>query len=515
MNPIDDMFRDGLGGRKGEVPADMWSRVSAGKAPFTPQGEGVDQYFSDALKDRAGDVPSDMWSRIAASGVPAAASLDQVFADGLKDRTADVPAGMWDRIWKARTAAPYFTPRRIFTAVAAILLLLSLGWWFVSGNTGDPGLAPAKSEKVIVAAAEPTSADKHTGSAAGAKSVDEATPDNAFSGTAAGSGLTETPSAAPVSTEAIAPQQSSFSAETVPPATDDNTKVPGQSAATGIEASFSTGAGNERSDKATNTPQPSDFTRPVLAAVPAIETNRAIPSLIAPTAELEVKKNYRPKAPATNSFRAATRHRLQAELLFGAFYANQQFSAETEDERALRNIREVRENPGLSYQVSLRGAYKLNERLVLRSGITYSEIRNTFDYERLVNGTPTLLRSNNQIRQLEVPVLLGFQIPGRRLNVTLNAGALVNLTTSVQGRFLGIDAVEPRDLATEGEYRKNVGLGFMTSLSTNYIIGKKQPFVLIVEPFFKAYPGSYTTKEAPLKETYWSAGLQLGIRKSF
>jgi len=57
MNPIDDMFRDGLEGRKAEVPADMWSRVSAGKASAVPEGEGVDQYFSDALKDRAGRKP--------------------------------------------------------------------------------------------------------------------------------------------------------------------------------------------------------------------------------------------------------------------------------------------------------------------------------------------------------------------------------------------------------------------------------------------------------------------------
>ncbi len=55
----------------------------------------------------------------------------------------------------------------------------------------------------------------------------------------------------------------------------------------------------------------------------------------------------------------------------------------------------------------------------------------------------------------------------------------------------------------------------MTSLSTTYVIGKKQPFVLLVEPFFKAYPGSYTRKGAPLKETYWAAGLQLGVRKGF
>lgn len=506
MNPIDDMFRDGLEGRKAEIPADMWSRVSAGKAPFSPEGEGVDQYFADALKDRAGDVPADMWNRIAATGVPAAASLDQVFADGLRDRTAKVPAGMWDRIWKARTAAPFFTFGRVLSAVAAVLLLLSLGWWMLGTADNAEDLSAISSPEVVAENVPDTGAEKDLGSAAGADLVGGATGDENVSGRQTNSSGGEAVSASSGNATSPLASAQGYTDKQESATITEGVSFPKASV---VE---STVAKDAEAYEGSTIASP---TREASVALPVLATNRAIPRLEIKNLELKAKDDFKLNNPAANSFRAASRHRLQTEFLFGAFYANQQFSAETDDQRAQRNIREIRENPGLSYQVSLRGAYTLNERLVLRSGLTYSEIRNKFDYEDVVNGRTALIKINNHIRQLEVPVLLGLRIPGRRLNVSLNAGPLVNLTTSVQGRFLHPDSVEPLNLATEGQYRRNVGVGFMTSLSTTYVIGKKQPFVLLVEPFFKAYPGSFTRKDAPLRETYWAAGLQLGVRKGF
>jgi hypothetical protein len=509
MNPIDDMFRDGLEGRKGEVPADMWSRVSAGKAPFAPEGEGVDQYFSDALKDRAGDVPADMWNRIAASGVPAAASLDQVFADGLRNRTAEVPAGMWDRIWKARTAAPFFTSGRVLSAVAAVLLVLSVGWWILAGGEQVENQSVEGETVVVAKDFSDNDAEADLGSAAGARLVEGAKAEQIALPTGASSSGLETSATNAASISSPATQVTSQRPIT------NQAFAEGAAAENPLpEAAIGTSAIDQTSD-ADEASTPVNFNRATSIALPVLTNERAIPSLEVGDVDLNVEDNFKLNTPPASSFRAANRHRLQTEFMFGAFYANQQFSAETDDQRAQRNIREIRENPGLSYQVSLRGAYTLNDRLVLRSGLTYSEIRNKFDYEDVVNGRTVLLKTNNSIRQFEVPVLLGLRIPGRRLNVALNAGPLVNLTTSVQGRFLSPDSVEPLSLADDGQYRRNVGVGFMTSLSTTYVIGKKQPFVLLVEPFFKAYPGSFTRRAAPLRETYWAAGLQLGVRKGF
>lgn len=518
MNPIDDMFRDGIGGRKGEVPADMWSRVSAGKGPVTPEGEGVDQYFAEALKDRAGDVPADMWNRIAAAGVPSSAGLDQVFADGLRDRQGEVPAGMWDRIWKARTTAPLFYARRIMAAVAVILLLLSFGWWALGDKGNEAASLPGNTALVASENTAAATVSENSGSAAGAMTVEEAGEEARLISEENNSSGTQIP---------LTERQETQAATTVTPEGSidqpgtSNDNPPRSGFVPTTEMGLNDGlqsAAETLPSQPTNTPGEvfTDGASRTAAALPLLGNRSAIQALeFDDELAFKLKHPFEPQPLAANSFRNANRHRLQTEFLFGAFYANQQFSAETDDQRALRNIREVRENPGLSYQVSLRGAYKLNERLILRSGLTYSEIRNKFDFERTVNGVSSLVTINNQIRQLEVPILLGLRIPGRSINVALNAGPLVNLTTGVQGSFLQPDSAEPLSLADDGQYRNNVGIGFLTSLSTTYVIGKKQPFVLLVEPFFKAYPGSFTRKDAPLKEKYWAVGLQLGVRKGF
>ncbi|MFT4685517.1 MAG: hypothetical protein ACJATN_002857 [Neolewinella sp.] len=518
MNPIDDMFRDGLDGRKGDVPADMWSRVSAGEIPVVPEGEGVDQYFSDVLKNRTGDAPAGMWSRIIAAGIPAAAILDQVFADGLRDSKGGVSAGMWDRIWRGRAASPANT-QGFLHATAVVLFMLTLSAWALMDVCTF--VEDRKEDVIVTTDTLATPIKDNEGSVAGAKVVNEAGLVNTVASEENRSARTEKlkiSAAAQLENNALeAANRKSIAKGPTPLPSAVQQRITSSNSSTANDEAVQAAAENTQPTTSPDEMATDDILRPLISASPAVKTNLAIPALDFVSAGLKVKDRYQPKTPAANSFRAANRHRLQTEFLFGAFYANQQFSAETDTDEflALRTIRETRENPGLSYQVSLRGAYKLNERLVLRSGLTYSEVRNVFDYEHVVNGRLSLLKINNHVRQLEVPVLLGLRIPGHRLNVSLNAGLLVNLTTSVQGRFLTPNSADPLNLATEGQYRSNLGVGFMTSLSTTYVIGKKQPFVLLVEPFFKAYPGSYTRKGAPLKETYWAAGLQLGVRKGF
>ncbi|MEO0498212.1 MAG: hypothetical protein AAF141_12735 [Pseudomonadota bacterium] len=227
----------------------------------------------------------------------------------------------------------------------------------------------------------------------------------------------------------------------------------------------------------------------------------------------EPKRQYRPKARKAGSFRAAPRHRSRTELLFGVSYANQAFQVNAPEATGLLNAREISEFPEVGYQITLRQTHRFSERFHFMGGLTYAEIRNQFDYPLIGSGRD--LKINNQIRMLEAPLLFGYSLPGKRLKVSLNAGPVINLTTSTQGIFLHPDFPEPLNLVEDGRYRKNVGTGFMTSLTTTYPIGNKEPFILVLEPFFKSYFGSFTQTDAPLKERYWVAGIQLGVRKGF
>jgi hypothetical protein len=523
MNPIDDLFREGLDGHAGEVPADMWTRINAGKTPVAPVGEGVDQLFAGKLAGRAGEVPADMWSRIAAVGVttvPEGADIDQTFADKLKDAEGKIPAGMWNRIWQGVTApAPTASPYRrwLVAGLAALLLLSGVAWWqfaddavpaeelevpteiVVAANEGDvadlptddlntsvtdqlEALVPNEPEGTVVEVAE-------SGAAAGATTgvkAKEATP--------------LVPNVTNESTAESPPTQAELAAMEIPMATtaDQDESLPTNTASLANVVTETTIVGQERITVGTQ-------------ELPA----RSLALLPLEDASLETKRRHRIKPDGNDGFRAAPRHRFQTEFLFGVAYANQGFSVADEANRMLLSSREVSEFPEVSYQVTLRTNYRMGDHLLLTGGLTYMEIRNQLEYQQVFNGVSTDVTINNSIRLLEAPLLLGYRLPGRRLHVSLNAGPVINLSTSARGRFLSPDAPQPLDLATDGNYRRHIGVGLMASLSTTYRIGEKDPFLLVVEPFFKSYPGAFTVKDAPLREKYWVAGLQLGIRKEF
>lgn len=507
MNPLDDLFREGLRGRAGEVPADMWARINAGKSGAVPDGEGIDQLFAGKLADRAGEVPTDMWARIAATGVTAAAgdgALDQYFAEQLKDREAEVPAGMWDRIW-GRVAAPVpaFAYRRYLVA-SLVLLLLTLGGFVAWQLWQEAPVTTTEQETVPVVAA--TTRNEATTSGTGQEITAAATATT----TAPEAGKTD--DEAKISTTGKTEPSvvvTSRSAEPVS-ANDAEKKPSAVSPASGIANPQS--VAEQSVATASDLEEVPVINRALSLAVAELQAEE-ISLLLPAVPAIEVKRQPRPQAGG--SFRAAPRHRLQTELLFGIAYANQLFSVADEANRPLLSAREISEYAEVSYQVTLRTNYRLGDHLQLTGGLTYAEIRNQFEYYRVVNGVATDLRINNSIRQLEVPLLLGYRMPGRRLHVSLNAGPVINLTTSARGIFLHPDSAVPLDLATEGNYRRNTGIGFMTSLSTTYKIGNKEPFLLVVEPFFKTYPGAFSVKDAPVREKYWVAGLQLGVRKEF
>lgn len=522
MNPIDDLFRDGLSDHAGEVPADMWTRINTGKTPLTPVGEGVDQLFAGKLADRAGEVPADMWARIAAVGattVPEGADIDQTFADKLKDAEGRIPAGMWQRIWQGVTApAPIANPYRrwLVAGLAALFLLSGVAWWQLAGDVSpvENQTAPTKveqdaNENIV---ADLSIDEQSTLAVDQAEASLPAVPEAevaivAESGAAAGA----TTGIKAKKTTPVAPQ-----------AADEATAVVLSQVELPAEENPMTAASDQAEDQPSTTlPKGTVVDATAITSQDRITTlTQELPSsslTLLPQEEVypEVKRRHRIKPLGNGGFRAAPRHRFQTEFLFGIAYANQDFSVADEANRLLLSAREVSEFPEASYQVTLRTNYRMGDRLLFTGGVTYSEIRNQLEYEQVVNGLSTDVRINNSIRLLEAPLLLGYRLPGRRLHVALSAGPVINLSTSARGRFLHPDATQTLDLATDGNYRRHIGIGLMTSLSTTYRIGEKDPFLLVVEPFFKSYPGAFTIKDAPLKEKYWVAGLQLGVRKEF
>ena len=426
MSELDQLFRDGLGNRKPEVPADLWKKIKANKA-----------------------------------AVPEADALDQLFASTLANRQAAVPEGMWARIVGARKPVTYLR------YVAALLLLLSLGAGYL---VYDYASAPAHpSGRGAQVQREFPKADL----------ADSPTPREPAATLQEGTSVSA-PVAAPRAAAAGGPSAQ-----------------PEQPNALGLADAVAPNASTTL------------VKSPLLAAAGLITT--------LPPADLLLKGLLPAPGPvhttSEGGFRASGRRRFQGEVLLGAAYAHQRFGLQQEGAWAQRDLREVSEFPEVSYQLSARLRYRLAGQWRLITGLTYVELRNQFEYESPLSSSNRLLRSNNRLRLMEVPLLASYELPGRRLRVSINAGPLLHYTAGVSGRYLDPASAQPRELKQNGQYRRELGLGWTTSLTTTYTLGKQQTIQLLLEPFFKQYPGSFTTPDAPLAERYWMGGLQVGLRK--
>ncbi|WP_420459113.1 hypothetical protein [Neolewinella sp.] len=422
MSELDQLFRDGLGNRKPEVPADLWKKIKANRATI-PEGD----------------------------------ALDQLFATTLANRQAAVPRGMWARIVAAHKSAAL----RRYAAMALLLLLTLAGGSYLMYDSLTTPLT-----------------------------------DN----------------------EPGAPQvQASGTAAVVPPARPNQDRT-GLSGAIDLRGTFDATAAVSAPVKAspsvsteksvTSIPARAEF-EPQQLATGSVATLPPTPLLLSP-----LPFDLGPiSATAAGGFRASGRHRLQGELVLGAAYAHQRFGLQAQGAQAQRELREVSEFPEVSYQLSARLRYRLGGSWRLVTGLTYTELRNQFEYESMLQGNNRLLRSNNRLRLLEVPLLASYELPGRRLRVSINAGPLLHYTAGVSGHYLDPASARPRELATAEQYRRQLGLGWTTSLTTTYPIGKQRSLELLVEPFFKQYTGSFTAPDAALSEHYWMGGLQLGLRK--
>lgn len=468
MSQLDDLFRDGLGARKADLSNtnDLWARINAAKNAPVPTGE----------------------------------ALDKTFRDGLGDREAAVPSGMWARIVAARGRRPL---AKWLAGAAAVLLLLVAGGigynWLGDElpvtdngyrNVNNPANDDGPTALHGTDNARPVSDDVQNGRAETSASLGTLRgSDNDDTGnnlTTDASTLTKSPAKTGGSTEGPRPAAKNPRYERRPAGALPVT-VKNQAAGEDIEAG-------------------------------KVLTPRTVLAMGQIGGKLMESVSFEEALPAVavvpGKFKSTTALRgLQTELLFGVSYSRQELAIQDPSATELQVLREASEFPKAGYQITLRSSYRFTDRLRLMAGLTYAEIRNELDYDRIVNGSTIRLSTTNHIRMLEAPVLLGYTIPGRRLNVTVNGGPLLNLTTGVRGRFLAPSSSIPLDLQTDGNFRGNIGVGFMASLTTAYQIGKKRPFTLLLEPFFKAYPTAFTEKGAPLREKYWVAGLQLGVRK--
>ncbi|MEM1217154.1 MAG: hypothetical protein AAGJ82_15775 [Bacteroidota bacterium] len=460
--------------------------------------------------------------------------LDQLFHDQLAGSSAAVPDDMWERIQRARPPKRR-PPYGRWLGLALVLLLVSGAtayWW--QNNASAPTLGQFEVETPVPSAATATEATIRTSQEA---SADAPVAENETTVTSVIS--TEKVTTAATATPSTARDGAPFT--TAQPTTDVTTVMatPTTEAISGTKV---TDVPQELTTVLANRSDEESFPskdEPQKAYGPHQRRSTKQATAMLPSRSYQLTsatdiKLFANHAPRCAKFTGSLFH-VDVELLGGPAYAHAQLTAKTGESQNYLRQRRNSESPRVSYTTTLRLAATTKSGLGIRSGLAYTQINERFEHEvgsrmniELIthpDGQVTrdttyqdsyVETTNNRLRLVEVPVLLGYQKQVGRLRVGAQAGAYLGLLFDATGRTYSPASGEPIALGQEGEanvlpvFNQRATAALYGSMTVAYNLASR--YSIIAEPYFRTHPRVLSTDGYDLEQNYWMAGLQLGLR---
>ncbi len=186
-----------------------------------------------------------------------------------------------------------------------------------------------------------------------------------------------------------------------------------------------------------------------------------------------------------------------------------------------------------AFSAGIRYTRVFSNGMSLRGGINYSQINEKFSYIQsnvvqltyeinqagdttssyYVRGT-RYKNSYNHYRTLDIPILIGYELGNGRLHANINAGAVINIYSWLNGETLDTSFAPVSFSSGKSnspyQYKTNAGIGFMGAVSFYYKLNER--LHLLAEPYFR-YNFSPMNKETlSIQEKFTSIGLRLGVR---
>ena len=235
---------------------------------------------------------------------------------------------------------------------------------------------------------------------------------------------------------------------------------------------------------------------------------------------------------------------ITADILGGPGFSPKSYAQNSSDDSVYADAREATEN----YQYAWSAGARIN--LHHRSGIKgsvgflYTQAGDIFDYtdslatqsttridsffaadgtflyeetsQVLILGT-LIKKIHNTYKYVDIPLLVGYEMPMGRSSIMLHAGPVINLTTSQTGQILD-PMLHPRYI-TEGEpgaidvYKTNLGMSIY--LGAGMLFPLTDHLSCLVEPSLLYRLNPVSLDNYPLKENRHYAGLNVGLRYHF
>lgn len=189
-----------------------------------------------------------------------------------------------------------------------------------------------------------------------------------------------------------------------------------------------------------------------------------------------------------------------------------------------------------AYSAGIRYTRVFGSGMSFRTGLNYSQINEQFTAEkgRVIqniyitnsNGdttgtyvqTGTLYKKNtNKYRSIDIPLSVGYELGNGRIHTNINAGAILNISSSQKGfvldkRGTAVD-ISSKSTSSIYQYKAKAGVSFIGAVSVYYKLNDQ--LHLMAEPYVKVALSPATKAELSLKEKFHTAGLRLGVRMDF
>ncbi len=232
-----------------------------------------------------------------------------------------------------------------------------------------------------------------------------------------------------------------------------------------------------------------------------------------------------------------------ADFSIGPQYAHQLLTSRQIESDDLLNDRRNSESYLFAYNVTARMGLKLANGLTGTAGISYDRFHERFDYydpnqnrttitnvivdTLVINGNTTYVwdtlsittigsrtvEHTNSLTFISVPLTLGYTWQMDKFNVAIQGGVSLNVLFSKGGRIIQPDN-GVGSLNGDGHksvYKSSAGLGLLGGVVIEYKLKNGMSF--IAEPRFSYQLSNLTTNGYPLEQNYWTAGVNVGLRK--
>lgn len=199
------------------------------------------------------------------------------------------------------------------------------------------------------------------------------------------------------------------------------------------------------------------------------------------------------------------------------------------------------ESARVGFTAGFRIVKPLNDHFLIKAGLQYAQINEHFTYKTadeiktttvitvrnitLANGTVVTVSDtsvlqqavnkyntvNNRYKSIDVPVLMGYQFGNDNLKIGINAGVVVNLSSSYKGVMLDSTlSPQPIEKNSSAEYKTNIGVGLYAGFSISKRINYNTS--VFAEPYLRYNLSDITTPQSLYKQRFSVGGLSLGLR---